>query len=46
VPFDSIAPKGEDFWTLHSNEELRVPVGRMGATRLQMMRLGKAWRSM
>ncbi len=41
VPFDTIAPKLKDFWTLQSNEELRVPIGRMGATRLQMMRLGK-----
>ena len=41
VPFDTIAPNIKDFWTLHSNEELRVPIGRMGATRLQMMRLGK-----
>ena len=41
VPFDTIAPNIRDFWTLHSNEELRVPIGRMGATRLQMMRLGK-----
>ncbi len=41
VPFDTIAPNIKDFWTLRSNEELRVPIGRMGATRLQMMRLGK-----
>jgi hypothetical protein len=41
VPFDTIAPEVKDFWTLHSNDELRVPIGKMGATRLQMMRLGK-----
>jgi S-DNA-T family DNA segregation ATPase FtsK/SpoIIIE len=41
VPFDTIAPDIKDLWTLHSNEEMRVPIGRMGATRLQMMRLGK-----
>ncbi len=41
VNFDIIAPKPEQFWSMSSAEELRVPVGRMGATRLQMMRLGK-----
>jgi DNA segregation ATPase FtsK/SpoIIIE, S-DNA-T family len=41
VPFDTIAPEVKDFWTLHSKDELRVPIGRMGATRLQWMRLGK-----
>lgn len=41
VNFDIIAPKPEQFWSMSSAEELRVPVGRMGATRLQQMRLGK-----
>ena len=42
VSFDAIAPSGEEFWTLDSSDGLAVPIGRMGATRLQMLRLGKA----
>ncbi len=41
VNFDIIAPKPEQFWSMSTADELRVPIGRMGATRLQMMRLGK-----
>jgi hypothetical protein len=41
VSFDSIAPPKEKFWTGDATEELSVPVGRMGATRLQSLRLGK-----
>ena len=41
VPFDSIAPPKEKHWSGDATEELVVPVGRMGATRLQSMRLGK-----
>ncbi|HEY8665372.1 MAG TPA: FtsK/SpoIIIE domain-containing protein, partial [Tepidisphaeraceae bacterium] len=41
VPFDSIAPDAGQFWSGNSSEELRVPVGRLGATRLQMMKLGR-----
>ena len=41
VPFDTIAPKVSDFWTMRSDGELRVPIGKTGATRLQSMRLGK-----
>lgn len=41
VPFTSIAPKPEEFWTLSSRDELRVAMGRMGATRQQYLRLGK-----
>ncbi|MDA8377841.1 MAG: FtsK/SpoIIIE domain-containing protein [Planctomycetia bacterium] len=42
VPFDIIAPSAEEFWTRDSTAELSVPIGRMGATRLQMLRLGRA----
>ena len=42
VSFDTIAPSDEEFWTLDSSDGLAVPIGRMGATRLQMLRLGKA----
>jgi S-DNA-T family DNA segregation ATPase FtsK/SpoIIIE len=41
VPFDSITPKGQQFWSRNSAGSLEVPVGRMGATRLQYVRLGK-----
>ncbi|MGH7213575.1 MAG: FtsK/SpoIIIE domain-containing protein, partial [Tepidisphaeraceae bacterium] len=42
VPFDSIAPTGpEQFWSMDSSDDLRVPIGRMGATRLQSLRLGR-----
>ncbi|MGC9260119.1 MAG: FtsK/SpoIIIE domain-containing protein [Phycisphaerae bacterium] len=42
VPFDIIAPTAAEFWTLTSTNELAVPIGRMGATRLQILRLGRA----
>jgi hypothetical protein len=41
VPFDSIAPKPAQFWSLKSAADLQVAVGRSGATRLQTFRLGK-----
>ena len=41
LDFDTIAPTEQQFWTGDSSGELRTPVGRMGATRLQFLRLGK-----
>ncbi len=41
LPFDTIAPTPQQIWSRSCTEELAVPVGRMGATRLQMLRLGK-----
>ena len=41
LAFETIAPKPEEYWSLSTREELRVPIGRMGATRLQMLRLGR-----
>jgi S-DNA-T family DNA segregation ATPase FtsK/SpoIIIE len=41
VSFDTIAPSPKEFWTGNCTEELQVPIGRMGATRLQMMKLGR-----
>ena len=41
VPFDAIAPKPDAFWSLSSAKNLRVPVGRAGATRLQQFLLGE-----
>ncbi|HUW84884.1 MAG TPA: FtsK/SpoIIIE domain-containing protein [Phycisphaerae bacterium] len=41
VPFDSVAPPADRQWTDDSKEDLRVPIGRCGATRLQYLRLGR-----
>jgi len=41
VDFDTIAPSAREFWTADSTDELSVPIGRMGATRLQMLRFGR-----
>jgi DNA segregation ATPase FtsK/SpoIIIE, S-DNA-T family len=41
VPFENITPKPNQLWTLNSAGDLGVPVGRMGATRLQYVRLGR-----
>jgi flagellar biosynthesis GTPase FlhF len=41
VPFETIAPPAEKFWSMSTKEELQVPIGRLGATRLQMLKLGR-----
>src|SRR5688572_13027802 len=41
VPFDTIAPSEDKFWKGSTAEDVTVPVGRMGATRLQSMKLGR-----
>jgi hypothetical protein len=41
VAFDLIAPKPPQFWTLKSDGDVGVAVGRSGATRVQMFKLGK-----
>jgi ABC-type multidrug transport system fused ATPase/permease subunit len=41
VPFTSIAPPAEKFWTASSAADVAVPIGRAGATRLQQLRLGR-----
>ncbi len=41
VPFDTIAPSPDEIWSRSTAEDLLVPIGRMGATRLQYMRLGR-----
>ncbi len=40
VPFQSIAPANGQFWSQTSADDLRVPIGKTGATRLQSLRLG------
>jgi hypothetical protein len=41
VPFAQIAPSDPDVWTDETSEELRVPIGRSGATKLQYLAIGR-----
>ncbi|HWP41295.1 MAG TPA: FtsK/SpoIIIE domain-containing protein, partial [Tepidisphaeraceae bacterium] len=41
VPFSAIAPPPQKLWSSSSRDELQVPIGRLGATRLQYLRLGR-----
>ncbi|HQY89564.1 MAG TPA: FtsK/SpoIIIE domain-containing protein, partial [Tepidisphaeraceae bacterium] len=41
VPFSTIAPHPDQMWSLESSQDVGVPVGRTGATRLQQFRLGR-----
>ncbi|MDA7597300.1 FtsK/SpoIIIE domain-containing protein [bacterium] len=42
VPFSHIAPLTDtEFWSLDTSSELRVPIGRTGATKLQYLEIGK-----
>jgi DNA segregation ATPase FtsK/SpoIIIE-like protein len=40
VPFHRIAPREEQYWTSDSRNRIDVPLGRVGATKLQHLRLG------
>ena len=44
VPFAHIAPADEALWKNDTTEELRIPIGRTGATKLQFLALGKGTR--
>jgi len=44
VPFTQIAPKVDALWQEDTTHELRVPVGRTGATKLQYLAIGKGTR--
>ncbi|MBX3742118.1 MAG: AAA family ATPase [Akkermansiaceae bacterium] len=44
VPFSQIMPAADEVWSLDTAEELRVPIGRTGAKKLQMFSLGKGTR--
>lgn len=44
VPFAQIAPKEGEMWTSDTTHELRVPIGRTGATKLQHLAIGKGTR--
>ena len=40
VPFETIAPKPEEFWTGSTEKKVSIALGRAGATRLQHIDLG------
>lgn len=44
VPFAQVAPSDDQLWTATTTEELRVPIGRSGATKLQYLSIGKGTR--
>ncbi len=44
VPFRQISPAPEEFWTNETTQELRIPIGRTGATKLQYLAIGKGTR--
>ncbi len=44
VPFDQVAPPDTALWTEETTEELRVPIGRSGATKFQYLAIGKGTR--
>jgi hypothetical protein len=44
VPFAQVAPAPADIWSETTTEEIRVPIGRSGATKLQIMAIGKGTR--
>lgn len=44
VPFEDVAPPAEKIWSVVTQDELRVPIGRTGATKLQFLGIGKGTR--
>lgn len=44
MPFEEVAPNENEMWSLDTTTELRVPVGRTGATKLQYLALGQGTR--
>jgi S-DNA-T family DNA segregation ATPase FtsK/SpoIIIE len=44
MPFEEVAPADSELWSLDTTNELRVPVGRTGATKLQYLALGQGTR--
>ncbi len=41
VPFEQVAPSETEVWKDETSSELRVPIGRSGATKLQYLALGR-----
>ena len=44
VPFEQVTPSEAERWTLETTQELRVAIGRTGATKLQYLAMGKGTR--
>ena len=44
VPFEQVAPPDAKLWTEDTTDELIVPIGRSGATKLQQLAIGKGTR--
>jgi hypothetical protein len=44
VPFEQVAPADSEFWQEDTTDELRVSIGRSGATKLQYLAIGKGTR--
>jgi hypothetical protein len=44
MPFAEIVPTDGEMWSLETTQELRVPIGRTGATKLQHLALGQGTR--
>ena len=44
VPFSQVAPANSEVWSEDTAEELRVPIGRSGATKLQYLAVGRGTR--
>jgi S-DNA-T family DNA segregation ATPase FtsK/SpoIIIE len=44
VPFVQVAPKPDEYWQAETTNELRIAVGRTGATKLQYLAIGKGTR--
>lgn len=44
MPFVEAAPEDTELWSLDTTSELRVPIGRTGATKLQYLSLGQGTR--
>ena len=41
VPFKAVSPSEDDRWSRSSADDIRVPLGRAGATKLQELHLGR-----
>ncbi|MDB6022629.1 MAG: segregation ATPase, FtsK/SpoIIIE family [Pedosphaera sp.] len=44
VPFQNVVPSDKDLWSEETTSELRVAIGRTGATKLQYFAIGKGTR--
>jgi DNA segregation ATPase FtsK/SpoIIIE, S-DNA-T family len=44
VPFQQVAPADAEMWSEETAEEVRVPIGRSGATKMQYLEIGRGTR--